>query len=110
MRPIALALAGLALSGCELPDFFAARPDLVVDPPIVDVGITDLEVTDEQFVIDFRSVADVDDFGDFVVREWSSNDERVFVQIDVFDDAFGSQDLILRLDDEDVLQATFTVR
>ncbi|MEM6929504.1 MAG: hypothetical protein AAF602_21370 [Myxococcota bacterium] len=102
--------AGLLLTGCDFQLFEPAPSALTVDPSVVDVGITQLEVTDPDRTLDFRSVDDVEDFGDFVVREWSSNDERIFVEVDVFDDAFGTQELVIRLEDEEVVQAFFTVQ
>jgi len=55
-------------------------------------------------------VSEVEDFGDFVVRDWTSNNERIIVEVDVFDDAFGSQEIVIRLENEDVLQAFFSVQ
>ena len=110
MKPI-FALAGtLLLTACD-PSLFAPSISLSVDPEVVRTGVSEIEVTDDDRRIDFREVADVEDFGgDFFVREWSSNDQRVFAEIDVFEDAFGSQELSIRLENEDVLQAFFTVQ
>ncbi|MEN0065735.1 MAG: hypothetical protein AAGA48_26590 [Myxococcota bacterium] len=102
-------LAVLSLTGCEF-DLFAPSVSLRVEPAVVPVGISNLEVTDDDRRQDFREVVDVEDFGDFVVRDWSSNDERVFVEIDVFDDAFGTQELVIRLEDDEVLRTTFAVQ
>jgi len=99
----------LLLAGCDL-KLFEPSPSIRVDPPFVDVGVSTLEVTDDERVQDFREVVEVEDFGDFVVRDWSSNDERIFVEVDVFDDAFGSQELVIRLEDDDILQGFFTVQ
>lgn len=113
MRNVMLVMVTGVLTGCDLSgigELFEGRPNLLVDPAVVPVGISELEVTDDTFRLDFRAVEDVEDIGDFVVREWSSNDERLFVEVDVFDDAFGTQQLLIRLDDEDVIEAPFTVR
>jgi len=37
-------------------------------------------------------------------------DGNCFVEVDVFDDAFGTQELLIRLENDDVLQAFFTVQ
>lgn len=109
MRAVLAVSAGLLLAGC---DFQLFEPDasLRVDPQVVDIGVSRIEITDEARRQDFREVVDVESYGDFYVREWSSNDQRVFLEIDVFDDAFGSQEVLVRLESDDVLQAWFTVQ
>ncbi len=102
-------IAGLLLTGCDF-RLFEPSSSLSVDPPVVGFGVSEVEVTDDERRLDFRQVSQVDAFGDFYVREWSSNDQRVFAEIDVFDDAFGTQELLIRLEDDDVLQAFFTVQ
>lgn len=114
MRVLIVAV-GLSLgSACALPQidnpFDRPEDSLIVEPAAVSFGVSQLQVADVDRQVDFRTVFEVDGYGDFYVRDWSSNDDTVYVEIDVLDDAFGPQELVLRLDDGDVLTAQFDVQ
>jgi hypothetical protein len=83
---------------------------LLVEPSVLGFGVQDVEITDGDRSVDFRSVFEVDAYGDFYVRDWSSSNDHVFVSLDVLDDAFGEQEIVLTLDEGDTLSAVFDVQ
>ncbi|MBX2804269.1 MAG: hypothetical protein KTR31_41795 [Myxococcales bacterium] len=110
LAPLVL-LSACIISVPQIEDpFDEPGSSLRVDPDVVERGVSEVEITDDRREIDFRTVWDVDDIGDFVVTEWSSNQDRLRVTIDVIDSAEGTQQLLILLEDDEDLTVEFDVR